>query len=118
MNEIFLANLCFAAIFLVLALFLKAVPPKKINWGYGYRTLRSMKNQDTWDTANSIMVRGLLILTVFQLCFGTCVALIFRDNRAIDWSAGFMVLGLIIMIITIELRLRTLFDEEGKRISK
>ena len=26
--------------------------PKTINWGYGYRTTMSMKNQDTWDFAH------------------------------------------------------------------
>lgn len=27
-------------------------PPKKINWGIGYRTKRSMKNMDTWIFAH------------------------------------------------------------------
>lgn len=27
-------------------------PPRKINWVYGYRTHRSMKNQDTWNFAH------------------------------------------------------------------
>lgn len=27
-------------------------PPRTINWLYGYRTRRSMKNQETWDYAH------------------------------------------------------------------
>ena len=29
-------------------------PPKKINGFYGYRTTRSMKNQQTWDYAHQV----------------------------------------------------------------
>ena len=118
MNEILLANLSIGAILLVVALILKAAPPKKINWLYGYRTPRSMKNQETWNTGNRIGARGLLILAVCQLLCGMCSTLIFQDDRAISWTIGFMVVGLIIMVITIELRLRTLFDKEGIRISE
>ncbi len=32
----------------------KMRPPKKINHIYGYRTRRSMKNQQVWDYANKI----------------------------------------------------------------
>ncbi len=32
-------------------------PPGKINWIYGYRSKRSMKNQDTWDFAHRYVGR-------------------------------------------------------------
>ena len=118
MIEILLENLSMGVILLLVALFFKAVPPKRINWLYGYRTPRSMKNQETWNTGNRVGARGLLILAVCQLLFGTCSTLIFQDDRAISWTIGFMVVGMIIMVIAIELRLRTLFDKEGNRISE
>ena len=31
--------------------------PKKINGCYGYRTCRSMKNEDTWKFANNLLGR-------------------------------------------------------------
>jgi uncharacterized membrane protein len=48
-------------------------PPKKINSIYGYRTSRSMKNQENWDLAQRfssqlMLKQGLIILaTAFLL---------------------------------------------------
>lgn len=49
-------------------------PYKSINWMHGYRTERSMKNQETWDFA--------------QQHFG---------NMCFQWGVGFLVLTLILM---------------------
>ena len=54
--EIFLTPLIAPALimnftFLLAGLIMLLFPPKKINGIYGYRTTRSMKNQENWDKA-------------------------------------------------------------------
>ncbi|RYU89560.1 SdpI family protein [Mucilaginibacter terrigena] len=55
-------------IFILAGLIQKRYPPKKINSLYGYRTTRSMKNQQNWDEGNSystrLMIKCGLILFV------------------------------------------------------
>ncbi|WP_310991586.1 SdpI family protein [Aequorivita marina] len=41
-------------------------PPKKINYLYGYRTSRSMKNQERWKVANKMASRMMVALSVFD----------------------------------------------------
>ena len=38
----------------------KVHPPKSINYLYGYRTRRSMRNQETWDFGNAIGAKMML----------------------------------------------------------
>lgn len=47
-----LDGLC-SAIFLIIFFITYRFPPKKINSLYGYRTSRSMKNQNNWEFAQS-----------------------------------------------------------------
>ena len=51
-NQLYIA-LGYCAFMLLLGWLLKKFPPKKINHLYGYRTQRSMKNQATWEAANT-----------------------------------------------------------------
>ena len=58
---------------LLLSIVFKLFPPKKINYLYGYRTKRSMKNQETWDEANryspNLMILVSIITTLLQGIF-------------------------------------------------
>jgi uncharacterized membrane protein len=54
-------------VFAVAAFITLKFPPKKINSIYGYRTSRSMKNQDNWDLAQRfssqlMLKQGLIML--------------------------------------------------------
>lgn len=52
-NEQLIVALGYCALLFILALIFQKYPPKKINWYYGYRTSRSMKNETVWKAANS-----------------------------------------------------------------
>lgn len=47
-----ICNLLLPALMIVIGKVFVKHPPRKINWAYGYRTRRSMKNQDAWDYAH------------------------------------------------------------------
>lgn len=55
-----LMNLVFLAAGIVMLLF----PPKKINGLYGYRTPRSMRNQENWDKAQRISAIKMIQISI------------------------------------------------------
>lgn len=65
-------TLLIPAVMLGFGYYWKFHPPKEINMGYGYRTKRSMFNQQTWDFAHKVCARiwrsagwWTLIISVF-----------------------------------------------------
>lgn len=95
--------------------------PGRVNGVYGYRTARSMKNQETWDFAHQCCGRiwqkagsimGLISVTasVFVLTLGeseasyVCIALI-----------ALQTVVLIVSIYPVERALKEKFDENGIR---
>jgi len=60
-NPLFLVPIITAP-FLILAGFIMLKwPPKKINSLYGYRTKRSMKNQENWDFSQVLSAKKLVL---------------------------------------------------------
>jgi uncharacterized membrane protein len=62
-------------IFTITALILFRFPPKKINWLYGYRTIKSMKSQDAWDFAQHYSSRLMLFSGLILLIIACCALL-------------------------------------------
>ncbi len=100
--------------------FMKA-PPRNINASFGYRTDRSMKNQDTWDFAHRYCGRlwyrcGLVMLLPSAAAL---LLVLGRDIGAIG-STGLITAGvqLAVMLGTIfpvERALKRTFDDSGRR---
>ncbi len=107
-------------VFVAIGLLTKKFPPKKINWWYGYRTPRSMKNQDTWTEANRFASElsqkiGWVLITI-----GVAASIVFRklyDANLILFFIFLMFSALLMFVLT-EKHLAFLFDKEGKRISR
>ena len=101
-------------------IFLKR-PPKNINAIYGYRTSRSMKNQQTWDFAHQVCGRiwraGGLILLPLTLAFYLCL-LGQPVNRLGVWSIAATIVQLMVLMGTIfpvERALKNTFDDFGRK---
>lgn len=91
-------------------------PPKNINWIYGYRSRRSMKNNKTWEFAHLYQAKvwrwSGIILLIFSLIF----ALLFKESYK-EIPAWIFYIELAIMVLSIlptELALSKRFDKEGK----
>ncbi len=69
LNEIPFFNITFfgGLIFMITSLIMYFFPPKKINFIYGYRTLRSMKNQKNWDFAQKYSSFTLFYLSIIMV---------------------------------------------------
>ena len=99
-------------------------PPKDINFLFGYRTARSMKNADTWAFAQRTIGRiwwraGLILLPLTALGMLVCLFTLARDEDTVGvYSLVFLYAQMAVMILSIppvERALRRTFDEDGNR---
>ena len=90
-------------------------PPKKINSLYGYRTHRSMLNQDIWDFSNKLFTAALLLYSA--ICFAGALFIAYINPEQMQsWvPMALLVLTLVVCIIKTEQGISKNFDEEGKR---
>lgn len=112
-------NLLIPLVMLVFGRIFERHAPGRVNGVYGYRTARSMKNQETWDFAHQCcgriwqragIILGLVSVTVsvFALTLGesgagfVCIALIALQTMVLIGS-----------IYPVERALKERFDENG-----
>lgn len=105
-------GLGYCALLVLLAWIFYKKQPKSINSLYGYRTPRSMKNQQTWEAANTYSSVFML-----RLCYGA-FSLPFIGYLAYPQQNLFVTLmvhsGLLIgVIIFTERHLKSRFDTSG-----
>lgn len=92
-------------------------PPKKINNMYGYRTNRSMQNQEVWSYANKISTKLLLNYSLL-ICF-IQIIFIFKDPNSetlLLTSWGILILFLGLGIWKTEIELNKHFDKNGNKL--
>jgi uncharacterized membrane protein len=102
-----------ALIVILAGLIWQQFPPKKINHLYGYRTQRSMKNQQTWDYANRIGPVMFIKTGGYLLLIGVLAYWLCEPSEAILISGVTMVVGLIAGVIACERKLEKRFNAEG-----
>jgi hypothetical protein len=92
-------------------------PPKKISHLYEYRTTMSMKNQGTWDFANSYCAGIFLKWGVAMAAVTAAAIALFKERLAAVSLVITLVqcAALCLTIIPTELALRRSFTEQGKR---
>lgn len=95
--------------------------PKKINGCYGYRTCRSMKNEDTWKFANNLLGRLWLGGGAVLIVISAAAVLIVNASRP-DMLAAVsglaVIMDLVFMaasIIRVESALKKRFNDDGSR---
>ena len=110
-NQLYIA-LGYCAFMLLLGWLLKKFPPKKINHLYGYRTQRSMKNQATWEAANTYS--SLVFFKVSLYSFFIPVALYFLyPQQNVLFTIITNTLLLLYVLYATEKHLKASFDIQG-----
>ncbi len=110
-NQLYIA-LGYCAFMLLLGWLLKKFPPKKINHLYGYRTQRSMKNQATWEAANTYS--SLVFFKVSLYSFFIPVALYFLyPQQNVLFTIITNTLLLLYVLYATEKHLKAHFDIQG-----
>jgi uncharacterized membrane protein len=91
-------------IFMIMGFIQKRFPPKHINGLYGYRMPSAMKNQQTWDEANSfsagyaVKLGVIMILAGFILVTGLELIDMKEDTR-MELHAALLVVSSITMAV-------------------
>lgn len=93
-------------------------PPKKINRLYGYRTHRTMQNQDVWDFANTLFNKTLLTYSSISFVAAMVLANLYPNLMTSWFPMGFLFFTILVCIITTENALNQNFDKEGNRTRK
>ena len=87
-------------------------PPKSINHIYGYRTRRSMLNQDTWDSANEFSSKWMVRFGVLTMVISGVLYVLLPSYNALISILVMTVLVVIVIPITEE-HLKRHFTENG-----
>lgn len=118
---LYICNLLIPIIMLIFGNVFTKHPPGSINMAYGYRTKRSMKNQETWNFAHEYCGRiwknaGAVTLVISLLI---SLAVFFMDDAGFGYLSLILEhLQLVILIgslYPVEKALKKNFDDEGKR---
>ena len=114
MNDAFIYVLSTNGLLFILSLIFWKFPPKKINSLYGYRTHKSMQNQEIWDFANTTFNTHLIKYTALSFVGGLLFAYLYPTNTS--WQPmALVILSILVCIIKTERELKENFDENGKR---
>lgn len=106
----FLEPLFFTGLlFIILGCIMLRYPPKDINYMYGYRTKRSMKNQVNWDFAQKYSSKLMLKYGVFMCLIQLVLFSIFHSLNSLNkiiLSIVFIVFSVILFIWSVEQKLK------------
>ncbi len=117
----FVTSLLIPCIMIVFGCLFCRRAPKKINIWYGYRTSRSMKNEDTWSFAHQHLARTWLIVGAILLAASVIpmVAVYGKDEDTVSVvSLVLLFAQMIPMVVSLfptERALKRTFDENGMR---
>ena len=106
---------------IVFGFIMKKNAPKDINYIFGYRTTRSMKNQDTWEFAHKhcgriwwkIGLIMLIITSIVNIPFYNSNENVFGNVTTIVTVVQLVVL--LVSIIPTEIALKKTFNDDGIR---
>ena len=95
----------------------KRNPPKSINYFYGYRTRRSMRNQETWDFGNVIGAKMMLWVGISSFIVGT-IAYFISPLWSLGISTFFLIVAIFVGIFWCERQLESHFNKKGEPLHK
>lgn len=114
--ELIIGHLLFGPLMLAFSFYYIKYPPKEVNSLYGYRTQRSMRNQDCWEFANRYSAK-LMWKTSLLTCVVQAVGILTLSAESVILSAAIvLILGLFYSIYLTEKALKNTFDKEGNRL--
>ena len=108
-------------IFMIMGYIQKRFPPKHINGLYGYRMPSAMKNQQTWDEANSFSARYMIKLGLIMIAVGivlvACLEMIsIKEDAHMGLLAALLVVSsmtmAVLLIVGTEKHMNKVFDNK------
>jgi uncharacterized membrane protein len=115
MPEEYLYVLSVNGLLLLISIIFNYFPPKKINSLYGYRTHKSMLNDDIWQFANTIFNKTLISYATVSFLVALLLAYL-NPEMMTGWAPmALLFFTVIVCIYKTEQEIKKHFDDEGKR---
>ena len=114
--EFIFGHLVIGPLILLISFIFTKYPPKKINEIYGYRTRRSMRNQDCWDFANRHSSRLMWKISLVICIVQTIGTILLNEEVALLTASIMLVTTLIYSVYLTEKALKNTFDKKGNRL--
>lgn len=114
------SNIIIPVIMIVSGITFFLIPPKKINSFYGYRTRRSMQNNETWEFAHKFSGKIMFIVGILLLIVSIIVTNELYDENTLNFGGNeifiliFQLPILILSIIPTEIALEIKFKNLNK----
>lgn len=109
-----LISICITPIMLVaFGYYWQLRPPKKINWFYGYRTRRSMANQQIWDFSNKIGAQMFKMVGLVSLVLSVPCYFLLPESTGIVASFIIVIIGIGVGMYRCETKITRYFDKNG-----
>lgn len=86
-------------VFIITGFVMFKFPPKNINMLYGYRTTRSMKNQEQWDFSQKYSAKLLIFCGVFLILTSNISLIITINNKAKLFISLALIFGSVIFLL-------------------
>ena len=115
-NQLYIA-LGYCAFMLLLGWLLKKFPPKKINHLYGYRTQRSMKNQASWEAANTYSTLVFFKISLYSFFIPVALYFLYPQLNVLITIITNTLLLLYVLYAT-EKHLKSRFDTQGNLLDQ
>ncbi|MCM3127467.1 SdpI family protein [Paenibacillus provencensis] len=98
-------------VFIILGLFMRIKPPKRVNHIYGYRTNRSMKSERMWKEANRYSAAWMIGIGIFYIIIGLFVSRFVSGMEGFGILVGLMLMFNLLLFVVVERRLKELEDK-------
>lgn len=99
--------------FVIVGYIMYLFPPKKINSFYGYRTIRSMKNQESWVFAQRYSAKEMMKLgAVLILIASISIVFNFEPYTGKSIALGIVILAIILLFLRVERAIKTKFPKK------
>ena len=98
--------------------------PQEINYTYGYRTKKSMKNIDTWKYANKLCGKIMFVMGLIITIPTTIIGVLYYGKELEIFSiavliiVGIQLILMLLMIPFVEYSLNKKFDKDGKLLTR
>lgn len=117
MSSIIIVDIVITLLLLISGMILYVFPPKQVNSILGYRTKRSMKNQESWDCANKFAGKIMMFFGVIYFVVVGVLYLVFlkkgflqtNENTIIIICVLLFVISFITTIVLVERKLKKVF---------
>ena len=111
-NNQLLFSLGYCLLLLMIALLFQKFQPKKINWIYGYRTQRSMRNQTIWRAANAYASKTMVKVCLYGFLLPALLFFLYDTHLLVITLVGHTLLVALVILFT-ELYLDKHFHSDG-----